>query len=45
MDLSLLRNTALDADLDEAQPGWLAEVRQEQTYRSGVLRSFVTPMF
>ena len=45
MNLSLLRNTALDADLDEAQPGRLAEIRQEQTYRSVVLRSFVTPMF
>lgn len=44
MDLSLLRNTTLDANLDEAQPGRLAEIRQEQTYRS-VVRSFMTSMF
>jgi hypothetical protein len=36
MNLALLRNTAPLADLDEAQPGRVAEIRQEQTYRSFV---------
>lgn len=35
MNLALLRNTALFADLDEAQLGRVAEICQEQTYRSG----------
>jgi len=35
MNLSLLRNTALFADLDEAQLGREAEISLEQTYRSG----------
>jgi CRP/FNR family transcriptional regulator, cyclic AMP receptor protein len=35
MNLSLLRNTALFADLDEAQLGRVADLCQEQTYRSG----------
>ena len=35
MNLSLLRNTALFADLDEAQLGRVAEICREQTYRSG----------
>jgi CRP/FNR family transcriptional regulator, cyclic AMP receptor protein len=35
MNLSLLRNTALFADLDEAQLGRVAEICHEQTYRSG----------
>jgi CRP/FNR family cyclic AMP-dependent transcriptional regulator len=35
MNLSLLRNTALFADLDEAQLGRVAEICLEQTYRSG----------
>jgi len=34
MNLSLLRNTALFADLDEAQLGREAEICLEQTYRS-----------
>jgi CRP-like cAMP-binding protein len=35
MNLSLLRNTALFADLDEVQLGRVAEICHEQTYRSG----------
>ncbi len=35
MNLSVLRNTALFADLDEAQLGRVAEICLEQTYRSG----------
>lgn len=35
MNLSLLRNTALFADLDEAQLGRVAEICHEQTYQSG----------
>ena len=35
MNHSLLRNTALFADLDEAQLGRVAEICREQTYRSG----------
>jgi CRP/FNR family transcriptional regulator, cyclic AMP receptor protein len=35
MNLSLLRNSALFADLDEAQLGRVADLCQEQTYRSG----------
>lgn len=35
MNLALLRDTALFADLDEAQLGRVAEICQEQTYRSG----------
>jgi len=35
MNLSLLRNSALFADLDEGQLGRVAEICHEQTYRSG----------
>lgn len=35
MNLSLLRNTALFADLDQSQLGRVAEICHEQTYRSG----------
>jgi hypothetical protein len=43
MNLSLLRNTALFADLDEAQLGREAETCLGQTYRSRetILRPFV----